>query len=202
VTERTCELCTGTFEQKSGRPARWCGPCRPQAARNNAKQWYRDNPDKVKRQLGRNPEYVQTYRSNRPKCTEKRCARPGVYKDGLCVTHHSRLMRTGSTDDPTARPARETVIGSGGYRMIRVAPGQYVGEHRLTVEAALGRLLADYENVHHKNGIRTDNRLGNLEVWVKPQPSGQRPEDLAEWVAEHYPELVRAALNGEPLTLF
>jgi hypothetical protein len=29
---------------------------------------------------------------------------------------------------------------------------------------------------------------------VKPQPCGQRPEDLVAWVVEHYPDLVVAAL--------
>jgi hypothetical protein len=26
-----------------------------------------------------------------------------------------------------------------------------------------------------------DNRIENLELWVKPQPAGQRSEDLAEY---------------------
>jgi hypothetical protein len=65
--------------------------------------------------------------------------------------------------------------------------------HRTVMEQILGRPLASFETVHHKNGRRADNHPGNLELWTKPQPSGQRPEDLVAWVVEHYPDLVAAA---------
>lgn len=70
-----------------------------------------------------------------------------------------------------------------GYREFSLN-GAAVKEHRVVMEQILGRELLPGENVHHINGVRTDNRPENLELWVTSQPSGQRPEDLADWAEE------------------
>ena len=57
-------------------------------------------------------------------------------------------------------------------------------EHRKIMQDHLGRDLRDTEYVHHKNGVRDDNRIENLELWSSSQPPGQRIDDLVKWAFE------------------
>lgn len=118
-------------------------------------------------------------RPDAPKCTI--CTKP-VKAKGLCIKHYQRLKTRGDPHYEYRRNLSGLGVGrfwhGNGYVLVYLPGGRRAFEHRLVMESVLGRPLTEGETVHHKNGIRHDNRPENLELWVGNVRHGQRAADV------------------------
>lgn len=127
--------------------------------------------------------------NERVRCSIDGCSRFAKSRKWTwCHTHFARYRAHGDPLHLARQPNGAGHTNADGYREV-YRDGRKVQEHRHVMEQALGRLLAPHENVHHKNGVRSDNRIENLEIWSSSQPSGQRLNDKIKWaialLAEH-----------------
>lgn len=83
-----------------------------------------------------------------------------------CKYNWVRKNMPKGSDSPSWRGGRTKCPN--GYIKVRDYSGRYVRnciyEHRLVMEKHLGRYLYPWETVHHKNGIKDDNRIENLKL--------------------------------------
>lgn len=128
------------------------------------------------RDIGRKPEnkkfiYRICLKCGRGRWTERyyppvtRLCRSCASKDPVCHFH-----APSGSKNPNWKGGRVKVKG---YIKIRLHTDDfhysmtnngYVLEHRLVIAKHLGRCLTPFEVVHHKNGIKDDNRIDNLEL--------------------------------------
>ncbi len=105
---------------------------------------------------------------------------------GWCLNHYGLFRRNGVPEkqnggvpvwhiDQDGYVTRLVQVGNRKLRLI---------QHREIMAQFLGRPLLPKETVHHKNGIRHDNRLENLELWTGHHAYGQRVPDMIQWAKD------------------
>lgn len=125
-----------------------------------------------------------------------------------CYSHKNRFcsVSCASSAQWEKMGKRDRFLDANGYVHVRARNhpraskyGRHILEHTLVMENKLGRYLYPEESVHHKNGIRSDNRKENLELWASPQRFGQRVSDLIDFVFDHYNKEIRAKVEVQDL---
>ncbi len=105
-----------------------------------------------------------------------------------CTPEHLWMLRDGSYKEAAnlipgfdrLMPITTNWPVNGGYESVTDKDGIKETTHRIVASFMENRLIEDDEIVHHKNGVKTDNRPENLEIVLRSDHSYQHSKDRHE----------------------
>jgi len=116
---------------------------------------------KIRLGIKHTPETIEKMRKN--------CGHPCSKKTRKKISQTLKGKRTGK-NNPLWKGGKYQ--DKSGYIHILVN-GEYFLEHRYLVEKLLNRKLTKFEQIHHLNGIKNDNRLKNLKLVINRRHYGE-----------------------------
>lgn len=137
------------------------------------------------------------HRRSQESIDKQRATLRRLFDEGTLIAPYHRPRR--NPDQPPKRRSTWKPIGTRrtlptGYVQVKVADNVWVFEHRHVAAGMLGRELLPGEQVHHRNGIRDDNRAENLVVLGVAEHSAAKFPRCAECGYIHPPH--GAAVTG------
>lgn len=190
-----CATCNQSFDTLGGKGLyKFCDECRP--TRQDYPSYQQPMDPLILTCLTCENEFIASGKGSKRRkycssecqinriCSVQFCDRQATNRMQMCASHY-RLQKAGKPLDTPIKELRragDRWEDSSGY--VHIVGYEQRFEHRLVMSEMLGRPLETWENVHHINGVKNDNRPENLELWICSQPKGQRAEDVLAWAKE------------------
>lgn len=167
-----CTFCSKNFPKKQKSQVYCSYYCRKKV--NNKRDWLRRKDDRELKKRSREEE-------NRRR--KFKYDTDPIYRAKRLGHEYARFLKATSL----SRPRRDRRVTKYGY--IEIYKPEHpnsrldgvIFEHVFVMSTHLERALTKSEKVHHKNGVRHDNRIENLEIWSTSHPPGQRIQDKLKW---------------------